>query len=293
MGDTALVQHARGVLGLVNGLGAAPRTAIEEPIKNSWQRCVNDYRLDPARSHPTCVVDTRNLKELQGQHEELVDIARAEMDTLYDQISGSGYALLLTDVHMPDIDGYTLAHTIRMEEGGGRHMPILALSANALRGEGRRAREAGIDDYLVKPVQIARLGEALAQWMPAARRATSPPPAPAASASVGVGGSVDLSVLQRLVGTDPAVISDLLRDFRATLQAQIAAIQADLERHDLRKVQSNAHRLKSSSRSVGALPLGDLCAGVENACALGNHDAVATLVPELVRTAAAVAVELV
>ena len=99
MGDTALVQHARGVLGLVNGLGAAPRTAIEEPIKNSWQRCVNDYRLDPARSHPTCVVDTRNLKELQGQHEELVDIARAEMDTLYDQISGSGYALLLTDVN--------------------------------------------------------------------------------------------------------------------------------------------------------------------------------------------------
>jgi transcriptional regulator of acetoin/glycerol metabolism len=99
MGDTALVQHARGVLGLVNGLGAPPRAVIEETVKSSWQRCVNDYQLDPARSHSTCVVDSTNLKERQGQHDELVDIARAEMDTLYDQISGSGYALLLTDIN--------------------------------------------------------------------------------------------------------------------------------------------------------------------------------------------------
>ncbi|MDB5970263.1 MAG: Transcriptional activator of acetoin dehydrogenase operon AcoR [Hydrocarboniphaga sp.] len=97
MGDTALMQHARGVLGLVNGLGTPPRAIIEKSVKSSWQRCVNDYRLDPARSQSTCVVDSNNLKELQGQHDELVDIARAEMDTLYDQISGSGYALLLTD----------------------------------------------------------------------------------------------------------------------------------------------------------------------------------------------------
>jgi transcriptional regulator of acetoin/glycerol metabolism len=97
MGDTAVVQHARGVLGLVNGLGTPPRAVMEESVKSSWQRCVNDYRLDPARSHTPQVVDSNNLKELQNQHDELVDIARAEMDTLYDQISGSGYALLLTD----------------------------------------------------------------------------------------------------------------------------------------------------------------------------------------------------
>jgi len=99
MGDTAMVQHARGVLGLVNGLGTPPRAVMEQSVKSSWQRCVNEYRLDPARSQSTHVVDSSNLKQLQGQHDELVDIARAEMDTLYDQISGSGYALLLTDVN--------------------------------------------------------------------------------------------------------------------------------------------------------------------------------------------------
>ncbi|NKF24642.1 sigma-54-dependent Fis family transcriptional regulator [Solimonas marina] len=99
MTETALVQHARGVMGLVNGLGAAPRGVIADSVRVSWERCVNDYRLDPARPHAPQVVDGNNLKDLQARHEELVDIARAEMDTLYDQISGSGYALLLTDAN--------------------------------------------------------------------------------------------------------------------------------------------------------------------------------------------------
>jgi len=97
MGDTALMQHARSVMGLVNGLGVPPRVMVEDAVRMSWQRCVNDYQLDPARPHAPMVVDRDNLKDLQARHDELIDIARAEMDTLYDQISGSGYALLLTD----------------------------------------------------------------------------------------------------------------------------------------------------------------------------------------------------
>ncbi len=97
MGDTAAVQHANGVLGLVNGVGTPGKFNLEEAVKVSWERCVNQYRLDPSRLHAPSVIDSGNLKELQERHDELVEIARAEIDTLYDQISGSGYALLLTD----------------------------------------------------------------------------------------------------------------------------------------------------------------------------------------------------
>ena len=97
LGDTALMQHARGVMGTVNGLTTASRPSIEESVRVSWQRCVNDYRLDPARPHSPSVLDHSGLKDLQIRHDELVDIARAEMDALYEQISGSGYALLLSD----------------------------------------------------------------------------------------------------------------------------------------------------------------------------------------------------
>lgn len=98
-GETALTQHARGVMGLVNGLGIPPRGGVNDAVRVSWERCVNSYQLDPARPHAPEIVDGNNLKDLRTRHDELVDIARAEMDTLYDQISGSGYALLLTDAN--------------------------------------------------------------------------------------------------------------------------------------------------------------------------------------------------
>ncbi len=78
------------------------------------------------------------------------------------------YALLLTDLHMPDMDGYTLTETIRQEEAtrpGGRRMPILALTANALHGEAMRALASGMDDYMTKPLQLDMLRVALERWM--------------------------------------------------------------------------------------------------------------------------------
>ena len=77
------------------------------------------------------------------------------------------HALLLTDLHMPGIDGYTLAATIRTHETGDSRMPIVALSANALSGEIDRCRAAGMDDYLAKPFRKDELAALLDQWLSA------------------------------------------------------------------------------------------------------------------------------
>ena len=66
-------------------------------VDGSWRRCLNEFKLDPLRDYQTNVLDQTLLKSLQSEHEELVHIARAEMDSLYEQIAGSGYALLLAD----------------------------------------------------------------------------------------------------------------------------------------------------------------------------------------------------
>jgi transcriptional regulator of acetoin/glycerol metabolism len=73
--------------------GGTPLPSVDQ----SWRRCLNDFKLDPLREYRPTVVDGTRLKTLQAEHEELVQIARAEMDSLYEQISGSGYALLLAD----------------------------------------------------------------------------------------------------------------------------------------------------------------------------------------------------
>lgn len=76
------------------------------------------------------------------------------------------FALLLTDVHMPLMDGYALSTAIRAEESrtDRGHLPIIALTANVLQGEIDHCKAAGMDDYLAKPVQLAVLQKMLQKW---------------------------------------------------------------------------------------------------------------------------------
>ena len=100
MGDETAVTssktapHADRVQSVV---GHLTNTAAVPAVDISWQRCLNTFKLDPSREYEPRVLDHSRLKERQGELAELVQIARAEMDSLYEQISGSGYALLLAD----------------------------------------------------------------------------------------------------------------------------------------------------------------------------------------------------
>jgi transcriptional regulator of acetoin/glycerol metabolism len=97
MADPTVVRHVDQVLRVAQGMAPEGPTALSESIGDSWRRCVRDYSLDPVRSYSPAVITTGDLRGRQVQHEQLIQIASAEMDSLYDQISGSGYALLLTD----------------------------------------------------------------------------------------------------------------------------------------------------------------------------------------------------
>ena len=97
MADPTVVRHADRVLRVAQGMAAEGLAALSESIGDSWRRCVRDYSLDPVRIYSPAVISTGDLRGRQVQHEQLIQIAAAEMDSLYDQIAGSGYALLLTD----------------------------------------------------------------------------------------------------------------------------------------------------------------------------------------------------
>ena len=196
------------------------------------------------------------------------------------------YALLLTDLHMPEMDGYALAETIRREELGRGRMPILALTANALRGEASRAKAAGMDEYLTKPVQLRLLKAALEKWLPKATPLI--PPVPPVEEIHGEHGQsvVDVEVLKGLVGDDEETVREFLADYLASARRLTAELRETCVANDTRKVGAIAHKLKSSSRSVGALALGDLCAEMENA---GKAEDKAAIAQGLVRFDAAIA----
>jgi PAS domain S-box-containing protein len=166
-----------------------------------------------------------------------------------------GHALLLTDLHMPRMDGYELTQAIRETEraaGGSFRLPVLALTANALRSERAKAKAAGVDEYLVKPLPLPQLKAILEQWMPVPR---SP------SAAV----VLDTSVLVKLVGDDSAVVEALLSEYLSSARELHRDLQTADADHDIKRLGDMAHRLKSSSRSVGALDLASACQVLEDA----------------------------
>jgi signal transduction histidine kinase/DNA-binding response OmpR family regulator len=189
------------------------------------------------------------------------------------------YAMLLTDLHMPEMDGYALAEAIRQEEirqGTAREarLPILALTANALRGEAVRTQAIGMDEYLTKPLRLEALKAAIERWLPRNRELAVTDDVSEGFSSPSPGSVVDVNVLKGLVGSDPAVLQEFLSEYQTSssrLSVELAGARAA---GDVRQIGEIAHKLKSSSRAVGALALGDLCAELENMCRSGVEESV-------------------
>ncbi len=156
------------------------------------------------------------------------------------------YALLLTDCHMPNMDGFELTEAIRREESGTR-TPIIAVTANAMQGESERCRERGMDDYLSKPLRLNELGSMLKKWLPE-------------TAPVAVW---DEQALTRLIGDKPQMHRRLLEKFLVNARERIDAIEASYA--DAEAVSRGAHALKSAASTVGAMQLAELCQAVEDA----------------------------
>ena len=182
-----------------------------------------------------------------------------------------GHALLLTDLHMPAMDGYTLAEAVRNEENGGPRLPIIALTANALRDEELRCRQAGMDGYLTKPVRLAQLKAAIDVWLrPALPRPTeTPPDAPARVTPP----PADLGVLAELVGDDPQVMQEVLDAFCANTARSALDFEQAQAGGAVEAVADIAHKLKSAARAIGAARLGQICADIEETAASSPRSA--------------------
>jgi PAS domain S-box-containing protein len=192
------------------------------------------------------------------------------------------YALLLTDLHMPSMDGYELTEAIRSEEGNVKRMPIVALTANVLKGEAERCRAVGMDDYCSKPIPLAELKTMLDKWVPEEDPVIAMPmisTLPELPAAPGVKVPVDINVLKTLIGEDAALLSGFLQDFRTSAAKIAVELRAACIANQAASAAAAAHKLKSSAYAVGAIALGDLCAAIETEGRASEFEALAILLP--------------
>lgn len=115
-----------------------------------------------AEDHPTNRAVIARQLEAMGYDYTLVDDGQQALDAM----AAIDFDLLITDCHMPHLDGYALTRRIRSREGREKHFPIIALSASALPEQVQRCIDAGMDDFLAKPVQFAQLKAKLEHFLP-------------------------------------------------------------------------------------------------------------------------------
>ncbi len=193
-----------------------------------------------------------NLEVLLGQFE----ILGITLDTAINGIEAltlwrsRPYALVLTDIHMPDMDGFELTRQIRAEETATvdrQRTPIVALTANALKGEAERCIAAGMDDYLTKPLTLDRLHDAVSRW------AAMPESKPAVA--------LDRSVVSQMFGGNPATIERVLDRFKEAGSKLVDEIAGSA--NEPGRLIELAHKLKGAARAAGATRLGDLAEALE------------------------------
>jgi signal transduction histidine kinase/DNA-binding response OmpR family regulator len=200
-----------------------------------------------------------------------------------------GFRVVLADLHMPVMDGLDLARAIRREEAAEPGRPrtaIIAVTANALKGEDERCYAAGMDGFLAKPVSLDGLARALSPFLPAAGAAAVDPGTAAGPALF------DPDALRSLFGHDRVRLAGLLATFKDGLRRDSQAVATALSAGDLPAAAEAAHRLKGAARLAGARRLAELLGELEAAAregAASRAGRVGAALPELAaRTLSAV-----
>jgi CheY-like chemotaxis protein len=162
------------------------------------------------------------------------------------------FDVVLMDVQMPEMDGHEATIAIRKsEEGTGEHLTIVALTAHAMKGDREACLEAGMDEYLTKPVHVKELLAVLERVSVGAvgRRTKKPLPAPAQPQAEK---AFDLDEVLARVEGDRDLLNELITIFRSESPKLLTDIRRYAEQKDGKGLQQSAHALKGAAGNLGA-----------------------------------------
>lgn len=232
------------------------------------ERVVPPRRLLLVEDHPINRAMLAHQLGLAGFDVE----AEADGERALARFVAGRYAAVVTDLHMPGVDGFRLAAAIRRWERdhGRSRTPIIALTADAPREQVERCLASGIDDCLSKPITNRLLGKKLQRWLPG----LSEPRRDESGVRAGVAlrdAPVDETALRELAGTDPVRLREFLRRYCDSAADDLRALDEALRARN-GSVADIAHRIRGAALMVGAREVASLAEAMEHR-ARGSADA--------------------
>ena len=272
---TKPVKHSQLYDAVATVMGVPQQQAAAPEDKN--QLLITRHTLKEAKSRSRARIlvaedNAVNQKVAVKMLENLgyrADVAANGLEAL-EALSRIPYGAVLMDVQMPEMDGHEATAEIRRREGTERRTPIIAMTASAMQGDREKALEAGMDDFVSKPVKPEELEAALERWV---LREEEPPSTTATGSTKGEGVSssgaeetLDPTVVQSLrdLGGDEMLL-ELTQIFLEDTSSNLDALKEAIEKHDTNSVERVAHTLTGSSGNMGATRMTYLSAKLQDA----------------------------
>ena len=244
-------------------LGAAARHehAAAQPLARAD---FSAHRILVVDDHPINLLFAKKLLQKFGCTN--VDTVDNGADALR-LLAAGRFDLVITDCQMPEMDGYEVSRTIRMRENAVEpRMPIVAMTANAMVGDREKCLDAGMDDYVSKPINADRLYRVLAAWLSNVEPETGETNALAPQLPVGERQPVDLEHLYSVLGDDMDERREIIGLFINLAEQAAQGLLENLHNNDNGAWKKAAHKLKGSAANFGAHGLADHCRVAEEAC---------------------------
>ena len=284
----------QALLGLLQTKHRAPVQLPSPPPTASGPIPFQAARLLLVEDTPVNREVALGMLDMLGHFVQAVENGRLAVEA----VARERYDLVLMDCQMPEMDGFTATATIRQQEGeagGHRHVPIIALTANAMEGDRARCLAAGMDDYLAKPFTMAQLSEMLTQWLTVQTSSDKTEPVSSASASADnvpsdqppppSAAEIDKAAWDAILALQrpgrPDILAKVLTAYLNDSRILVEEIRTAVHTQDPVALAKAAHRLKSSSAQLGALATSAHCKELENLGRLARLDGAASLLAQL------------
>ena len=241
---------------------------LGEPPTDPHKRPNRGHVLVAEDNHVNQKVAVKMLERLGYR----ADVAANGLEAV-EALSRIRYAAVLMDMQMPEMDGYEATAEIKRREAGqARRTPIIAMTASAMQGDREKALDAGMDDYVTKPVTAKELGAVLERWIAphelskqetTTNIADSDPAASNEEEAV-LDESVVATLRELQEGGEPDVLEELIELFLEDAPPQIAALWEAVDAGNAQVVERIAHTLKGSSGNMGATRMAAICSDLED-----------------------------
>ncbi len=272
---------------LLTAIGTILSRQLAKPTQIQTNQLITRHTLTEQQRQGTHIllvednlINQKLMTKLLSKNGYSVDVAENGMRAI-EAVKTHTYQLVLMDGQMPEMDGFEATHHIREWEGDGAHIPIIAMTAYAMKGDRERCLMSGMDDYLSKPIDPEEIFTTIEKWIRQDTSLKVEYGEPPNQDSPGLDAPIDFAKAMPRFGGDRFFFKELLTEFVEHLNERCQSLRQTLLTQNAEEITRQAHNLKGAAANFGADRLSSAASDLEIQARGNNLNNATTLIDKI------------